>query len=247
MASHPAWGTWVGDQDFVTVVAEGMYSVPWYLLIAEYVPDTVLPWDTKKKKKRSLSFEIPTISGCASGTVPESSFSRSPPTFAWWWDWCSVAAPSSIWPSPPPARPLRGCRAWRGTPRPERPGTRAGTGRGSVRTAPVACYPASAYTEGAAEGAWGIQRIHTPHLLPLAPAPIPLLPPLPHVHPQSALDPVTPREAERGEHHPADLGPDLLWPGPAAPPENSEQLWSSSRAEDPAVRGAELGEAPAAV
>lgn len=149
----PDWRTWVCGSGFCDSSGRGSCSLCKHLLRAEYVPDVVWPWDTKKKKKKTLSFKMPMISGCASGALPESWVPRSPPTSAWWWDWCSVAALSSIWPSPPPERPRRGCQAWRGTPRPGRPGTRAGTGRGSVRTSPVACYPASADTEGAEKGA----------------------------------------------------------------------------------------------
>ena len=69
--------------------------------------------------------------------------------------------------------------------------------------------------------------------------------------PSHSYDPHTPTfnlrstQSRRGSRewwdHPVGSGQDLLWPGPSAPPENSEQLWSSSRAKDSEVRGAELG------
>lgn len=237
--SHPDWGTWVWGSGFWDRSGRGSCSLCKHLLRAEHVPDAVWPWDTKNKKKKSLSFKMPMISRCASGAL-RSRVSRAAhlplpgdeiDVVSQRWVVSGQVLRRSV-----VARVVR------------LGGVRLGQG-------------AQAHEQGQGEGQSGqpqslaTQHLRTPKVqwrglrefrgrtlrtFLLWPQ-----------RPSHSYDPHTPTfnlcssQSRRGSRerwdHPVDSGQDLLWPGPSAPPENSEQLQSSSRVKNPAVRDAELG------
>lgn len=229
---HPDWGTWVWGSGFWD--RSGWGSSPCANIYwGWHVPDAVWPWDTKNKEK-SLSFKMPMISGVQVGRS-RSRVSRAAhlplpgdeiDVVSQRWVVSGQVLRRSVVARVVRLGECRSCAA---------PKLQAGTGAGVSLDNPVACYPASADTEGAVKGARNSRgrTLRTFLLWPQRPS---LLRPT-HPNLQSVLRASHAEGAESGET--------ILWiqvkicSGPSAPPENSEQQ-SSSRVKNPA-RDAELG------